>query len=47
MLHPVVTAGVSGAAHVHGLWVEDVNLEGVAGHRLLKPGLIPSPLHFA
>ena len=24
MLHPELMAGVSGAAHAHGLWVEDV-----------------------
>jgi len=41
MLHPEL------AADTHGLQVEDVNVKEVAGHLLLNPGLIPSPLHLA
>lgn len=47
MLHPELKARVSGAAHVHSLWVEDVDLEKVAGHQLMKPVRVPSPLHLA
>jgi len=47
MLHLEFAAGLSGAAYEHGLQVEDVNLEEVAGHLLLMPGLFPSLLHFA
>jgi len=46
MLHLELAAGVSGAAHTHGLRVEDVGLE-VAECQLLKPGPVPSPLCFA
>jgi len=47
VLHPELVAGVSGAAHAHGLRVEDVHFEEVTGCQLLKPGLVPSMLHFA
>jgi len=47
ILHLELAAGVSGMAHVHSLRAEDVNLEEVAGHKLLKPVLILSPLHIA
>ena len=47
MLHPELAAGVFGTAHAHGLRVEDVDLEEVAGCQLLKPVQVPSPLHFA
>jgi len=30
-LHPELTAGVSGAGYARGQWVEDVDLEEVAG----------------
>ena len=39
-LHPELPAGVSGAAHAHGLRVEDISLEEVAGCSLLKPVLV-------
>ena len=44
-LEPV--AGVSGAARAHSLWVEDVDLDEVAGCQLLKPCPVPSPMCFA
>jgi len=47
LLHPELAAGVSDVAHAHGLWVEDVGLEEVAGCQLLKPAVVPSLLHFA
>jgi len=47
MLRPELVAGVSGAAHAHGLRVEDVDLDEVAGCQLLKPGPVPSWLCFA
>ena len=40
-------ADVSGAAHAHGLQVEDVDLDEVAVCHLLKPHTVPSPLYFA
>ena len=42
-----LTTGVSGAACAHGLRVEGVNLDEVAGCQLLKPGPVPPPLCFA
>jgi len=47
MLRPELTAGVSGVSRAHSLWVEDVNLDEVAGCQLLKSGPVPSPLCFA
>jgi len=47
MLHPKLTAGVSGVAHAHSLQPEGVDLEEAAGCQLLKPGLILPLLHFA
>ncbi|OPJ78892.1 hypothetical protein AV530_017928 [Patagioenas fasciata monilis] len=47
MLHQKLITGVSGVVHAYDLWVEDVNLEEVAGCQLLKPVLVPSSLHFA
>jgi len=47
MLHLQLAASVLGVAHAHGLRVEDVNIDEVAGHQLLKPDPVPSPLHFA
>jgi len=47
MLLLELTDGVFGMARVHGLRDEDVDLEEVAGHQLLKSVLIPSPLHLA
>ena len=47
ILHPGLAAGVFGMACAHGLQVEDVDLEEVAGHQLLKPIQVPSLLHFA
>jgi len=44
MLHPELVADVSGAARSHGVWVEDIDLDEVAGCQLLKPGPVPSPL---
>lgn len=41
MLHPEPAAGVSGMAQAHGLQVEDLDLEEVVGHQLLKPLLVP------
>ena len=46
MLHLELVAGLFGVAHAHGLWVEDIDLEEFAGHQLLKPVQVPSPLHF-
>jgi len=46
MLHPEFTAGVSAMDHAHGLWVKDIDLKEVAVHQVLKPVLVPSPLHF-
>jgi len=46
MLHLELAASVSGMTHIHGLCVEDVDLEEVARHQLLKSFLILSPLHF-
>jgi len=46
MLHPELTAGVSGAAHVHSLQAEDIDFDEVAGCQLLKSGPVPSPLSF-
>jgi len=46
MLLPELTAGVSGAAHAHGLQVEDVYLE-IVRCQLLKSGPVPSLLCFA
>jgi len=45
MPHLELTAGVSGAGHAHNL--HDVDPNEVAGCQLLKPGPVPSPLHFA
>ena len=36
LLHPELTADVSGAAHAHSLQVGDVDLDEVAGCQLLK-----------
>jgi len=47
MLHPELTAGVSGTTRAHGVWVEDVDLEEVAGCQLLKSGPVLPLLHFA
>jgi len=47
MLYPDLVAAVSGVAHAHSLQVKDVDLDEVAGCQLLKPGPVPSPLHFA
>lgn len=44
-LEPV--AGVAGMTHAHSLWAQDVDLEEVAWHQLLKPVLVPSLMHFA
>ena len=37
MLHPELVAGVSGAACAHGVQLGDVDLDEVAGYKLLKP----------
>ena len=44
---PAASSGcsISGTVHAHSLKVEDVDLEEVAGHQLLKPGLVLLPLH--
>ena len=47
MLHLELVTGVSGAARAHGLWIENVNVDEVAGCQLLKPGPVPSLLCFA
>ena len=47
MLHSELTASVSGTVSAHGLQVEDVNVAEVPGCQLLKPGPVPSLLHFA
>jgi len=47
MLHLQLVAGVSGMAHAHSLWFEDVDLKKIAGCQLLNPGLVSSQLHFA
>jgi len=47
LLHLELMAGVSGVAHVHGVRVEDVDLDEGVGCQLLKPGPVPSLLHFA
>ena len=47
MPHPELADGVFGEAHAHSLRVEDVDLEEVAGHQLLKPVQVPSLVHFA
>ena len=47
MLHLELVAGISGVACTHSLRTEDVKLNEVAGHQLLKPGPVPSLLHFA
>jgi len=39
-LHLELTAGVSGVARVHGLWVEGINLKEVTSQELLKSVLI-------
>jgi len=44
MLHLELTDGLFGAARAHSLWVEDVDLDEVAGCQLWKPGPVPSPL---
>jgi len=36
LLHPELTADVSGAARAHSLQVGDVDLDEVAGYQLLK-----------
>uniref|UniRef100_A0A8C3KT26 Immunoglobulin V-set domain-containing protein n=1 Tax=Calidris pygmaea TaxID=425635 RepID=A0A8C3KT26_9CHAR len=41
-----LVADVSGAAHVHGPWFEDVGLIEIAGHQLLRSVLVSSRLHF-
>ena len=46
ILSPQIEAGVPGTGYAHCLWVEDGNLEEVAGCQLLMPGLVPSLLHF-
>ena len=47
VLHLELVAGISGMAQAHDLWVEDVNLNEVAGCQLLKPGPVLSLLYFA
>jgi len=44
LLHLELAADTSGAAHAHGLQVEDVDLDEVSGCQLLKPGPVPAPL---
>jgi len=46
-LHAASGAAVSSTAHALGLRVEGVYLQEVAGHQLLKPGVVSSPLHSA
>jgi len=43
-LHLELTAGVSVTAHVHSPWVEDVDPEEAAAHKVLKPVLSLAPL---
>jgi len=42
LLHPELTADVSGAAHAHILQIGDVDLDEVAGCQLLKTKSSPS-----
>jgi len=42
MLHPELSADVSGAARAHSLRVDDVDLDEAAGCPLLSPGLVLS-----
>ena len=44
LLHPELTAGVSGVARAHGPQAEDVDQDEVAGCQLLKSGPVPSSL---
>jgi len=46
MLCPELSADVSGVAHFHCLWVEDVDLDEGAEYQLLKSGSVPSLLYF-
>jgi len=45
--YTLLTDGVPGLVHDHGLQAENVNLEELDGCQLLKPVLILSPLHFS
>jgi len=44
LLHPELTADISGAVRAHDLQDEDVNLHEVAGCQLLKLDPVPSSL---